>query len=204
MGEFNRIEFTPQTPCHFQSVPLTPPKGAYGFWARDEGGQLQRDIPKHGFGIEIPLRGPVLSSWKVTFTTGWTVETGAFVSEGFQFQTELVIPTLVAPIGGIVEDFVLPEGAKIKKVEIPVEANISQYSELESLDLSGRVVVHVEVGRLASTDRIPVKIVYELAGRANFGKMGLLGGAFSVLFIGIVLGRRIDFGIHVEGKEKTE
>jgi hypothetical protein len=197
-GEFNRIDFTSRTPCFLQTVPLTPPKGSYAFWARDEGGQLQRDIPHHGDEIDIPLRGPMLSSWKATFTTGWTVETNRFVSGNFRFRAELVTPTFPAPIGKVVADFVLPEGARFGSVEIPIDANVSQYTEIANLDLNGRVVVHVETGRIGSTDKIPVVIDYKLSPWANFLKIALLGGAFCILFIAIVICRRIDLGIRVE------
>jgi hypothetical protein len=204
VGEFNRIDFTTRTPCYLDSVPLTPPRGAYSFWARDEGGQLQRDIPRRGNEIDIPLRGPMLSSWKATFTAGWTVQTGAFVSGAYRFQADLVWPTFPAPIGEVIADFLLPEGAKIGKIEIPIAANVSQYTEVANLDLNGRVVVHVETGRMASTDRVMVGIDYELSGSANFLKILLLGGAFCVLFIAIIVGRRIDLGINVVPVEGTK
>jgi hypothetical protein len=209
VGEFNRIDFTPRTPCYLQRVPLTPPAGAYAFWARDEGGQLERDIPRRGQQIEVPLRGPMLSSWKATFSTGWTIDTSVFVSGGFQFRTELITPTFPAPIGEVVADFVLPEGAQITSVSVPIAANISQYVEVANLDLKGRNVVHVETGPLASTDEIPVIINYTLSPSQNFVKIGLLAAAFAILFVAIVVGRRIDLSIpgaapRVEEKVKEE
>jgi hypothetical protein len=209
VGEFNRIDFTPRTVCYLQKVPLTPPAGAYAFWARDEGGQLERDIPRHGAAIEVPLRGPMLSSCKATFTAGWTVDTRAFVNGGFQFRTELFTPTFPAPIGAVVADFLLSGGARITNVGLPIEANVSQYIEVANLDLVGRRVVHVETGPLASTDRIPVAIDYTLSPSHNFVKIGLLAAAFTLLFVAIVVGRRIDLSIpgaapHVGEKVKEE
>jgi hypothetical protein len=198
VGEFNRIDFRQDSPCFIQSVPLRPPAGASNFWARDEGGQLEREIPYTGNGeLLIPLRGPMMSSWKATFTTGWTLRTSVFVSGGYVFKSDLIVGGLAAPIGKVTADIILPEGAKITDVQIPIPVNQTTYREIQSLDWDGRVVVHIEAENLASRDRIPVKIEYQLAGSENFKKIGLLAGAFSVIFLAITLGRKIDCGIHV-------
>jgi hypothetical protein len=204
VGELNRIDFTYATPRWLQTIPLTPPTGAYGFWANDEGGQLQRDIPTHGRSIDIPLRGPMMSSWRATFTTGWTVNTTAFVSGHYRFQAELIVPTFPAPIGAVTAKFILPEGADITTVDVPIPANVTRSVELANLDLRGRVVVKVEAANLASTDKIPVIIDYQLSGSQNFLKMGLLALASSPIFIGIVGAHRIDLGISVPQKEKID
>jgi hypothetical protein len=195
VGEFNRIDFTPRSPCYLQRVPLTPPPGAYDFWGRDEAGQLERTLPTVGDEVYVPLRGPMLSSWKATFTAGWTVNTRAFVSGIFTLSTYLLTPTFPAPIGSVVADFVLPEGAQITTVHIPIEANTSQYTELGNLDWRGRSVFRVETGPLASTDLIPVVIEYSLSASQNFAKMLALSVVFALLFVAIVLGRRIDLSI---------
>jgi hypothetical protein len=204
VGEFNRIDFSRSSPCHLQEVPLTPPRGAYGFWAHDEGGQLQRNIPTDGTNIIIPLRGPMMSSWRATFTTGWTINTDAFVSGHYVFQTDLIVPTFPAPIRTVTARFILPEGADIRKVEIPIAANVTRSIELANLDLRGRVVVTVETANLASTDRIPVIIDYQLGRGQNFLKIALLSLASCAIFLGIVGAHRIDLGITVPHEEKTD
>jgi hypothetical protein len=196
VGEFNRIDFTSNTPCYLQTVTLRPPSGASHFWARDEGGQLQREIPYRSSGeLEVPLRGPMLSSWKATFTVGWTVKTAAFVSGNFRFQSELLVGSLAAPITKVTAEIVLPEGARIKSTNLPIPANITQYNEIHSLDWNGRVVVHIETEAVTSKDVIPLTIEYELPPLANFEKIGLLIGAFALVFVAITIGRRIDLGI---------
>jgi hypothetical protein len=158
VGEFNRIDFTTNSPCYIHKVTLTPPQGAYGFWAHDDGGQLQHTIPTYRKDIDIPLRGPMMSSWRATFTTGWTANIDTFVSGSYLFQADLIVPTFVAPIRAVTAKFILPHGADIRKVEIPIATNVIRSIQLANLDLRGRVVVIVEAANLVSTDRIPVTI----------------------------------------------
>ena len=190
-----------------QIITLEPPTGSYDFWAHDEGGQLQKWLPLRGKELDIPLRGPMLSSWKATFTTGWTVNTDYFVSKlgtGFRFKAELVTPGFAAPIDECSAEYVLPEGAVIKNIGVPLDANVSQYMDVQNLDLNGRPVVRVELNRLASTDVIPITIDYELSFGYNFLKILLLGAAFCVFFVGIALCRRVDLAINVQAPPKEK
>jgi hypothetical protein len=118
-------------------------------------------------------------------------------SSPYQFRTELITPTFHAPIRAVVAGFILPEAAKIRSVDIPIAANVYQLTEVANLDLHGRVVVHVETGTLANIDRISVVINYTMGPFANLIKLALLDGALCVIFVGIILGRRIDLGINV-------
>ena len=210
VGEFNRIDFVPNTsPCYIQTIALTPPEESSDFWATDESGQLEKNMKMRFKELDVPLRGPMLSSWKATFTAGWTVNTSVFVKkheDGFRFSANLLTPTIEAPITEAVAEFILPEGAVIKNVDIPIEANVTRFMEVQNLDLNGREVVHIEIGNIATTDVIPVTIDYTLDSVYNFMKIGLLGAAFCVLFVAITLCRRNDCGINVAParKEKHE
>ncbi|OHT02875.1 Ribophorin I family protein [Tritrichomonas foetus] len=203
VGEFNRIDFTQNSPCYLQNLMMTPPEGAYNFWATDESGQLQKDMELRGKELEIPLRGPMLSSWKATFTVGWTIDTSKFVSHHFRYRAPLLTPFISAPVRDVSAEIILPEGAKIEQVTVPIDANVTQFSEVQNLDLNGRVVVRIEVHNLSSDDEIPVTITYKLDYLANFLKIICLTAAFSILFCGIIIFRRIDCGINVS-KPKTD
>jgi hypothetical protein len=116
----------------------------------------------------------------------------------------LIVPTFPAPIGTVVSEVILPEGAVILNVEIPVTANITRYEEVQNLDIRGRPVVHIETQNLASTDRIPITIQYALHASANFVKIGLLAFGFCVVFAPITIARRIDLGINIQTKVENE
>ena len=208
VGEFNRIDFVPNTsPCYLQTVTVTPPAESSDFWASDESGQLQKHMSLRFTELDIPLRGPMMSSWKATFTVGWTVNTSVFVTrheDGFRFSANLLTPTIEAPITEAIADFILPEGAVIRNVNLPIDANVTRFIEVQNLDLNGREVVHIEVSNIASTDVIPVTIDYTLDSTYNFMKIGLLGAAFCVIFVAIAVCRRIDCTINVAPKRKEK
>lgn len=195
VGEFNRIDFTQQSPCFIQTLDMKPPKGSYNFWASDESGLLQKEMNLDGETLVIPLRGPMLSSWKSTFTVGWTIDTSKFVNGHYTYTAPLLTPFISAPVSEATAEIILPEGAKVKNVSVPVDANVTQLTEVHNLDLNGRLVIRIEVKNLASEDIIPIKIDYSLDFSYNFLKILLLGSAFSVFFCGIAIFRRIDFSI---------
>lgn len=197
VGEFNRIDFTQQSPCYLQNLDMRPPSGSYNFWASDESGLLQKDMYLHGDSLEIPLRGPMLSSWKATFTVGWTIDTAKFVSGHYTYTAPLLTPFITAPVTEATAEIILPEGAKVKNVSVPVDANVTQLTEVHNLDFNGRVVIRIEIDNLSSEDIVPIKIDYSLDYSYNFLKILLLGSAFSVFFCGIAIFRRLDFSIKV-------
>ena len=197
VGEFNRIDFTPQSPCFLQNLNMVPPKGAYNFWADDESGQLQKEMNLQGNNLEIPLRGPMLSSWKATFTVGWTMNTDTVISGHYRYNAPLLTPFIAAPVSKASAEIILPEGAQVTRVSVPVWANFSELTEVHNLDLHGRLVIRIEAEQLASKDIIPITIEYTLDYSFNFLKILLLGAAFSVIFCGIAISRRIDLSITV-------
>ena len=150
---------------------MRPPSGSYNFWASDESGLLQKEMHLNGDTLEIPLRGPMLSSWKATFTVGWTIDTAKFVSGHYSYTAPLLTPFITAPVTEATAEIILPEGAKVKNVSVPVDANVTQLTEVHNLDLNGRLVIRIEVSNLASEDNVPIKIDYSLDYSYNFLKI---------------------------------
>lgn len=194
-GEFNRIDFNRNTPCYVQTIDLIPPSGSYNFWASDESGLLQKELNVVGTILPIPLRGPMLSSWKATFSAGWTVDTKNFVSGKYRFRAPLITQSSSAPITKVSAEFILPEGSQISGVTVPIKANISQYVQPNNLDFNGRNVVHIEVEHLSTNDIIPITIDYTISFKYHFLKIFTLGTAFSVIFLFIIVIRRFDCGV---------
>ena len=204
VGEFNRIDFTTQSPCYIQQLQITPPEGASDFWGSDEAGLLEKELHYSNGQLEIPLRGPMLSSWGATFSTGWTINTDKFVSGHFHFNAPLLNPFIPAPLTEATHEIVLPEGAKVTKVSVPIDANVTQFTEVHNLDLNGRTVIRIEVQNISSEDVVPIDIEYRLFFYNNYLKIALLTFAFSVLFCGIIIFRRIDCGISVAPNVENE
>jgi len=202
VGEFNRIDFTQNSPCYLNTIPITPPKGAYAFWANDESGQLQKDLSASDGIVGVPLRGPMLSSWKATFTIGWTIPTSKFVTNSFVFTAPLFPKSIPAAVEDVISEYVLPEGAVIKNVQIPpsVIAEVNQTKQVYNLDYEGRPVVSIHAKKQSTVDSITVTIQYTLDNNENYSKIVYLSLAFSVVFLLIVILRRVDCSI----KSKTE
>ncbi|EAY06632.1 Ribophorin I family protein [Trichomonas vaginalis G3] len=203
VGEFNRIDFRESSNCYFQTVPVRPPADSYHFWANDESGQLQREINLEDKDLSIPLRGPVLPSWKVTYTTGWTVKTSNFVrTEGntYIFSAPL-FPKPYADRGVSVShirsEYVFPEGAEIKKITYPQAINGRHHfgQEVCNLDFKGRSVVVIEADRLSSIDETTVQIEYTIEGKYALYKIAYLSAGFGAIFLAIVVLRKIDLSI---------
>lgn len=204
-GEFNRIDFTQNSPCFIQTLPLEIPESAYSCWAEDESGQLQKEMEPHGNVLDIPLRGPMLSSWKATFTAGWTLLTSTFVNGNYRFQAPLLVKTIPAPVDYVEAEFVFPEGTKIVDYKVPILANVSEVTEVHNLDYNGRVALKIVARHLSTLDEIPITINYTLDSKYNFLKILLLGAAFSIVFIFIIFARRIDCSINVaQSVDKTK
>ncbi|KAH0785774.1 dolichyl-diphosphooligosaccharide--protein glycosyltransferase subunit 1A [Histomonas meleagridis] len=202
-GEFNRIDFNPRTtPCFTQSIEMRPPKGARNFWASDESGLLQKELSLTGDNLLIPLRGPMLSSWKATFTAGWTIDTSVFVSGGYRFESPLITKCVSAPVTEVVAEFVLPEGAVVVDVQVPIDANVTKFIQPHNLDLNGRTVVRIEADHLSTEDDVPVVISYHLSAHYHFLKILTLSVAFVIVFVAIIVARRFDCGI--ANKQKTQ
>ena len=200
-GEFNRIDFNRYTPCYVQSIDIIPPKGSYGFWASDESGLLQKELNLAADILPIPLRGPMLSSWRATFSAGWTVETKNFVSGKYQFKAPLITKSSSAPVTKVSADFILPEGSIISNVNVPIKANISQFIQPHNLDINGRNVVHIEVEHLSTNDIIPITINYTISSKYHFLKIITLGIGFSIIFLFIIIVRRFDCGVTTDKKK---
>ncbi|KAH0785233.1 dolichyl-diphosphooligosaccharide--protein glycosyltransferase subunit 1A [Histomonas meleagridis] len=203
-GEFNRIDFNPRTtPCFTQSIEMRPPEGARNFWASDESGLLQKELHLTGNDLLIPLRGPMLSSWKATFTAGWTVDTSVFVSGGYRFKAPLIPKSVSAPVTEVVAEFVLPEGVEVVDVQVPIDANVTKFIEPHNLDLNGRTVVRIETNHLSTEDDVPIIIDYKLGSYYHFLKILTLSVAFTIVFVAIIVARRFDCSIS-NNKEKSE
>lgn len=209
VGEFNRIDFRESSNCYFATVPVRPPVDSYNFWAHDESGQLQRHINLINKDLDIPLRGPVLPSWKVTYTTGWTVATKIFVSKEsntYVFSAPL-FPKPYADRGVAVSkihsEFVFPEGAQIKKITYPSVINGKHFfsEEVCNLDFKGRSVVTIEAEKLSSMDDITVKIEYTIEAKYAWYKIVYLTTGFGIIFLAIVVLRRVDLSISHDKKE---
>lgn len=193
IGKFNEVDFLPHSsPCYVQTLTLIPPDGAYDPWATDDDGPLENDMSMRFTELDVPLRKPIMSGWNTTFAAGWTAKTDVFVShnKGYKLQAAMLTPIQAAPIVEAVTEFLLPEGAVVKDIDVPIEANISQYTEVQNLDWSGRRVVRITVYGLATTDVIPITIQYELHFSHNYVKIWFLGTAFCVLFVTIAVCRR--------------
>ena len=205
-GEFNRIDFKDSSNCYIQNIPVRPPKGSYNFWANDESGQLQREIRLIQNDLDAPLRGPMLPSWKATFTIGWTVSTSHFVKDKYVFTAPL-FPRTFGEKGSSVSlahsEFIFPEGAIIKKVNVPsaIHAKISETEKVCNLDFKGRKAVEIEAEHLASVDDYTISIEYELEDKFALYKIAYLSLGFGIVFFAIVILRHIDLSIKHQKKE---
>ena len=197
IGEFNRIDFTQNTPCFLNNIPVQPPKTSFNFWANDESGQLQRDIILTGGNLDIPLRGPMLSSWKTTFTVGWTLPTSSFINNNYILNLPLFPKTMPSSISEIQSKFILPEGSEILSIEIPsmINAIINTTKEIFNLDFKGRPVIEIKAIKQSTIDTTSVIIKYKLENKFNYLKIIYLSISFSLIFLSIVIFRRIDFKI---------
>ena len=201
-GEFNRIDFSDITPCVLKSIPLTVPKNSKKFFASDESGLLQKELTATNNVLEIPLRGPVLSSWHATFTAGWKMPTNSIISKkkdgNYLLSSSLFPATDIATLDSVSHDFILPEGSKVINVNIPCDSNITSRIEVENMDFKGRTIVNISINRILSTsDNIKVTIEYKLPLFGPWYKMFYLWTLFGITFISIVLFRRINCDLNI-------
>jgi hypothetical protein len=205
-GEFNRIDFKESSNCYIQNIPIRPPKESYNFWASDESGQLQKEIHLIQNDLDAPLRGPMLPSWKATFTIGWTVKTSQFVKDNYVFTAPL-FPRTFGEKGSSVNfahsEFIFPEGAVITKVNVPsaIHAKVRETEKVCNLDFKGRKTVEIEAERLSSVDDITISIEYELQDKFAFYKIAYLSLGFGIVFFAIFILRRIDLSIKHQKQE---
>ena len=181
-------------------------KESYNFWAHDESGQLQREIHLIQNDLDIPLRGPILPSWKATFSVGWTVKTEQFVSGQYTFTAPLFPRTFGekgSAVGSARSDFIFPEGAVIKSISVPapIHAKVTESDRVCNLDFKGRKVVTIEAEHLSSIDEIPISIQYSLEPKYAYYKILYLIFGFSSIFLSIIVLRRIDLSIKHEKRD---
>ena len=202
-GEFNRIDFKDSTNCFIQNIPIRPPEESYNYWAHDESGQLQREIHLIQKDLDIPLRGPILPSWKATFSVGWTVKTETFVKGQYTFTAPLFPKPFAnrgASVGSAHSEFIFPEGAVIKDIKIPqiINAKITESDKVCNLDFKGRKVISIDAENLSSFDDTLISIDYTLDPICAYYKIAYLFVGFTIIFVAIILVRRVDLSIKHE------
>jgi len=146
-----------------------------------------------------------MSSWHATFTTGWKTPTQNLVDqiEGNKYvlKTKLFPKTDIAPIDHVSHMFILPEGASVTNIDIPIEAEIERKVQPLNMDFKGRTMINISIrNAISTTDNIEVKIEYSLPTISVWYSMFYLWLFFGIIFISFVLFRHINCSININKK----